>query len=464
MTATERPEGAGSWLEGRTSGVLGLGVTGQAAVRALVAAGAPPALLADSGDDAAATARAGIAAALAPEADLRLGAGPADLADLDVLIVSPGVPRHHPLLVAAQSRGTEIVAEVEAAWRLSGGATRLIGVTGTNGKTTVTRRISALMDAPAAGNIGTALSGVIAVADPPAWCVAELSSFQLRFTSELTCEVGVVCNVAPDHLDWHGDAVDYRGAKARVWAHSQTAVIGDDAGAEALAVEHPPAGRLIAARTGPPGDGEVGVADGTIVDRTGGTATVVADLGDLGGDPAPHTVANAVVAVAAARAAGAPVDGMAPRLAAFQAGPHRMAVVATTDGVTWIDDSKATNPHAAGAALASARRIIWICGGLAKGLDPGGLAPLVADRVDHVLTIGTSAPAFEALAGSVGVPAEGCTTLDVAVSRAAQIAEPGQTVLLSPACASMDQFSDYAERGRAFAALVPRHARPGATP
>jgi UDP-N-acetylmuramoylalanine--D-glutamate ligase len=416
--------------------VLGLGASGLAMLAALRTVGWPV-RAADARTDVAGDGPAGAAL----PADTVLGPlGPELLDGVDLVCTSPGVPPTTPALQAAADRGTPVWSEPELAWRLSAGRTRLVAVTGTNGKTTTTQMIAACLGAPAAGNIGvplvTALTegvadGDAAPAGPPPLVVAELSSFQLHHCHQLRPDVAVLLNVADDHLDWHGGMAAYRADKARIWQAQRPAdtavVLGSDAGAVATAAAHPPPGRLVTARVG----------DGVL------------DPGGLQA-PGPHNAANATVAAHAAIAAGADPDHVRRTLADFRTGAHRLELVRTLDGVDWVNDSKATNPHAALAALSSYDDVIWIAGGLNKGLTFDSLAPALPGRVRHLLAIGSCGPEVAAVGRTAGVPTEEVGDLRTAVARARQLARAGTTVLLAPAAASMDQFTDYAHRGDTF--------------
>lgn len=443
--------------------VLGAGRSGQAAARAL-AARQPRSLVvveerdSDTTRAAAEALRAdGIAVVIGPDAAtdlLRRDPRP------DLVVTSPGVPQSHPLLAA----GIPVWSEPELAVRLNAGRTRLVAVTGTNGKTSTTELLGACLDAPTAGNIGTPLVEVLASPSPPPLVVAELSSFQLKFTSRLRPEVAVLLNVAPDHLDWHGSLEDYGAAKARIWAaqHATDTVVSnaDDAGARAVVAAHPPPGLHVTFTLEPPGPDQVGVADGHLVARSlpGAEPVALVAVDDLAAR-GPHNLANALAAAAAALAAGAEPASLAGPLSAFRPGPHRLEPVATVAGVAYVNDSKATNPHAAAAALSSFERVVWIAGGLGKGLDFRSLRDVIAARVRAAVTIGSAGPAIAAVARDAGVEVVEAGDLARAVPIAARLAAPGDTVLLAPACASMDQFRDYAERGQAFrdavAALAP---------
>ncbi|HUH07238.1 MAG TPA: UDP-N-acetylmuramoyl-L-alanine--D-glutamate ligase [Egibacteraceae bacterium] len=458
-----------SGFEGLRVLVVGLGVSGAAATRALLAAGADVRAT-DSGAGPEASSRAAELAAAGAEVRLSDSAPESLLEGREAVVTSPGVPQSAPLLAAAIGSGLPVWSEPELAWRMARGRTRLIAVTGTNGKTTTTQLISACLDAPAAGNIGSPLVEVLSAAEPPPLVVAELSSFQLRFTDTLRAEVGVLLNIADDHLDWHGSPEQYANAKARIWAGQQAsdwAVFNrEDARASQLAADLPPgAGRAVGFTADSPGPGDIGIADGWVVTRraAGEPQRVVAidDLRLTG----PHNLANVCAAVAAAQCAGASPDELAAPLAAFEPGPHRLELVAAVGGVDYVNDSKATNPHAAAAALQTFGSVVWIAGGLGKGVSFEPLADLIRERARAVITIGESGPSIAALARRLGVRAVEAGDLATAVSAAAALAAPGDTVLLAPACASMDQFRDYAERGEAFRTAAQRLAHapaPGA--
>ena len=454
--ADETPDDGSAGLAQRRVLVIGAGRSGAAVAHALRRRGTPVTVL-ETGT--APAVRAAVDDLAAAGAGVLLADDAVNLDAVDLIVPSPGVPEHHPLLVAALAARVPVWSEPELAWRLAGGRTRLVAVTGTNGKTTTTQMLAACLGAPAAGNIGTPLVTLLESDHAPSTVVAELSSFQLRFSHALRPHVAVLLNVAPDHLDWHGDLAAYRRAKARVWQRQRsgdTAVAGiDDEGVRRALEQHPPPAAVVGFTAAPPRPGQVGVEDGAIVANLDGSATRVVAVDELG-VTGPHNVANACAAAAAALAAGAEPAALAAPLRDYRAGAHRLETIATLAGVRYVDDSKATNPHAAAAALASFSpgTVVWIAGGLGKGLEFSSLEPLVARHVKAAMTIGTSGPAIAAVARRAGAAVVEAGTLDVAVARAAEVASPGDTVLLAPACASMDQFVDYAERGAAFRAAV----------
>jgi len=443
--------------------VVGLGVSGEAAARELLRRGVAVNVV-DAAHGPALVARA--EALRAAGATVRLGrSAAADVEAVDLVVTSPGVPQDGPVLAAAIRRGVPVYSEPELAWRLAAGRIRPLAGKGTHGKNPTTELLAACLGALAAGNIGTPLVSVLGADEPPAVVVAELSSFQLQFTHTLRPEVAVLLNLAPDHLDWHGGLDGYQAAKARVWRSQRPSdwaiVNAEDAGAQAIAAAHPPPGRRAAFTLSPPRQGQVGVDGGAIVAFLGEEPVEVVGVGELA-IRGPHNLANAAATVAAACCAGADPSALAAPMRGYSAGAHRLEVVATVDGVVYVNDSKATNPHAAAAALASfggaddggGRRVVWIAGGLAKGLTFESLRAEVARYVRAATTIGTAGPDLARLVEELGLPVIQAGTLDVAVRAAADLARPGDTVLLAPACASMDQFRDYAERGRAFRSAV----------
>lgn len=372
---------------------------------------------------------------------------PGLLDGVDVVVTSPGFPERSRPVVDTLEAGIELISEVEFAWRHLP-LRPTVAVTGTNGKTTVTGLVADMLGrsgrlAPAFGNIGTALS--TAVEEPPDVVVVEVSSFQLRFIDTFHPTVAVITNLAPDHLDWHGSFANYEAAKARILERQQpddlTVFDADDPGATRLAARSPARRHPVSGRSRP--EQGSGVEDGALVS---GRARIGLDR--LGVDD-PAFLADLVAAAAAALDVGADPDDVAAVWEGFRPAPHRRTTVAVIGGVTFVDDSKATNPHAALAAIRSFDSVVLIAGGLAKGLD---LAPLVTEpRVRRVVAIGEAAAALEAVDPRRVVAA---ASMGEAVQRAMEAARPGDTVLLAPGCASFDMFDSYAARGEAFAAAV----------
>ncbi|MGH3650303.1 MAG: UDP-N-acetylmuramoyl-L-alanine--D-glutamate ligase, partial [Acidimicrobiia bacterium] len=368
------------------------------------------------------------------------------LEGIDLVIASPGFSVRARPVVDTLERGVPIWSEIEFAYRHL--SSPVIAVTGTNGKTSVTEAAAAMLDAsgleaPATGNIGAPLSDFADTRYDV--LVVEVSSFQLRFTEEFHPVAAAITNVAVDHLDWHGSAYAYREAKARIYANqtaSDTLVYDiDDEGASKLAADavaqlYPVSGRRV-----PQGGGGY---DG----RSLRVGEVAVDSADLVSDDPTHLV-NLACAAALALRVGATAAGVATGAIHYRPGAHRRTVIGEGDGVRWVNDSKATNPHAAVASIRAHEAVILIAGGLAKGVD---LRPLAEeDNVRMVIGIGEAGPSLVEAAGERGRLAG---TLEIAVEVAANAARPGETVLLAPGCASFDQFASYGARGDRFTELV----------
>jgi UDP-N-acetylmuramoylalanine--D-glutamate ligase len=344
-------------------------------------------------------------------------------------------------------------------------------VTGTNGKTTTTSMLHAMLVAAGrrallCGNIG---DPVLDVLDQPAELLAvELSSFQLHWAPSLRPEAGAVLNVAEDHLDWHQTMDAYARDKARV-LDGRVAVVGLDDPVAAGLLSTAAAPVQVGFRLGEPAPGELGVRDGVLVDNAFGNDVRLAEAAAIP-VAGPVGVLNALAAAALARAVDVPAEAIAEALSAFQVGRHRAEVIDVIDGVTYVDDSKATNPHAAQASITAYPRVVWIAGGLLKGASVDELVATVANRLVGAVLIGRDrrliadalsrhapdVPVVELVTGEdSGVQGANVTQLMAAVVDAARgIARPGDTVLLAPAGASFDQFSGYGQRGDAFASAV----------
>ncbi|WP_443079015.1 UDP-N-acetylmuramoyl-L-alanine--D-glutamate ligase [Streptosporangium sp. NBC_01495] len=396
------------------------------------------------------------------------------------LIVTTGWPPHHPLLAAAAAAGIEVIGEVELAWRLRPeGAAPWLALTGTNGKTTAVRMLTSMLLAAghralAVGNVGTPV--VEAVTGPCDVLAVELSSFQLHRSPSVAPYAAAVLNVAPDHLDWHGSMEEYARVKGEIFAKAGTVVHNaDDEWATRLAAPYQSAaGRGGAVRSvgftlGTPRPGQLGVVEDLLVDRAfvadpANNAEELASLADV--RPfAPHNVANALAAAALARAYGVPAAAVREGLLAFVPDPHRIAHVARVAEVDYVDDSKATNPHAAAASLAAYPSIVWVAGGQLKGADVGELVRRAAPRLRGAVLLGADRERIrEALARHAGnvpvveVAGQDTGVMDRVVTEAARLAAPGDTVLLAPAGASLDMFAGYPARGEAFARAVHRLA------
>jgi UDP-N-acetylmuramoylalanine--D-glutamate ligase len=396
----------------------------------------------------------------------------------DLVVTSPGFRTDSPLALAAREAGVPMVGEPELAWWLGDdpavcpdGPPRWLAVTGTNGKTTTTTMLEAILraageDTVACGNIG--LPVVDALRAGHRVLAVELSSFQLEWSPSVRPFAGAVLNLAEDHLDWHGSMAAYGAAKARV-LRGEVAVAGlDDREAAALLIAAP-APRHVGFTRGEPGPGELGIVDGQLVDRAFGDGEVLAETADVV-PPGPPGELNALAAAALARAHGVASEAVAAGLRAVAPGAHRGAVVAEAGGVRWVDDSKATNPHAAAASLAAHPRVVWVAGGLLKGADVADLVVAHRDRLAGAVVLGRDR---DRVAAALARHAPEVPVLDVgggddevmgdrdtddgmvrAARAAASLAHPGDTVLLAPAAASMDMFRDYAARGDAFAAAA----------
>ncbi|GAA4184920.1 UDP-N-acetylmuramoyl-L-alanine--D-glutamate ligase [Streptosporangium oxazolinicum] len=456
--------------------VAGLGVSGTAVARAMAGRGEKVVVL-EGRDGERARVIAGELTALGVE--VRFGE-PAEPPAGTSLIVTTGWPPHHPLLAAAAAAGIEVIGEVELAWRLRPeGAAPWLALTGTNGKTTAVRMLTAMLLAAghralAVGNVGTPV--VEAVTGPGDVLAVELSSFQLHRSPSIAPYAAAVLNVAPDHLDWHGSMEEYARVKGEIFARAGTIVHNaDDEWAARLAAPYESAaGRGGAARSvgftlAVPRPGQLGVVEDLLVDRAFvadpvGNAEELASLADI--RPfAPHNVANALAAAALARAYGVPAAAVREGLLAFVPDPHRIAHVARVAEVDYVDDSKATNPHAAAASLAAYPSIVWVAGGQLKGADVGELVRRAAPRLRGAVLLGADRERIrEALARHAGnvpvveVAGQDTGVMDRVVTEAARLAAPGDTVLLAPAGASLDMFAGYPARGEAFARAVHRLA------
>jgi UDP-N-acetylmuramoylalanine--D-glutamate ligase len=461
--------------------VAGVGVTGFAAADALLDLGALVTVLDDRDDDDARE-RATILEVLG--ADVRLGEPAVHSLpqDVDLVVASPGWRPASPLLGQAGARGVPVWGEVELAWRLrplraDGTAAPWLAVTGTNGKTTTVQMLAAMLQAAglrttAAGNVGTPVITALRHPEPYDVLAVELSSFQLHAISSLSAQAAVVLNVAPDHLDWHGSYEAYRADKGRIYQRAQVACVYPlaDPGIEALVrnADVVEGCRAIGITAGIPPVGSVGVVDDVLADRAfvDNRRTAAAELATVDDvrPLAPHTLMDALAAAALARAHGVPPAAVRDGLRAFRPDAHRITeVAADAAGVRWIDDSKATNPHAAEASLQAFDPVVWVAGGLAKGATFDGLVQAVRPRLRGVVLIGVDRrPLSEALRRHApDVPVievddgeTGLQVMDRAVAAASRLMRPGDTVLLAPACASQDQFRDYGARGDAFAAAV----------
>jgi UDP-N-acetylmuramoylalanine--D-glutamate ligase len=374
------------------------------------------------------------------------GWDPVLLNGVDLVVTSPGFPERSLPIVEALEWGIPVWSEIEFAWRQLD--IPVAAVTGTNGKTTVTEATAAMLeasglDAPATGNIGSPLSDHVDRGHDA--MVVEVSSFQLRFCEDFHPVAAAITNVAVDHLDWHGSEHSYRSAKARIFMNQTPEDLlvydADDEGAVTLVGSAPSELFPVSGHHLPPGGGGVD-GDRLVI------GDVEISIGEMHSNDPTHLVDIAAAGAVALRM-GATSDGVARAAKGFTPGAHRRTVVSRSAGITWIDDSKATNPHAALASIRAVGPVVLIAGGLPKGTD---VTPLAREpNVRHVLGIGEAGPELASAAGDKG---RDVGTLDRAVEMAAELADPGDTVLLAPGCASFDQFDSYSERGDRFAELV----------
>lgn len=402
----------------------------------------------------------------------------------DLLVTSPGIRPKHELLTWAANEGIEIWVDIDLAWRLRDKTPKVadwIMITGTNGKTTTVQLVEAMVNASgrraiACGNIGTPI--LDAVRDPDGFdvLVVELSSFQLHYLSEQISPVAAaVLNLADDHIDWHGTFAEYGRVKGKVFTNSQIACVYNVADPATMRMVEDAdvveGARAIGFGLGAPRRSELGYVENILCDRAfiedrAETALELATFEDIAeiGVVTPHLLANVAAAAALARSIGVSADEIRAAIRSFKLDGHRIEAVAYAHEIAWFDDSKATNPHAASASLASFERVVWIVGGLLKGVDIAPLVEKFADKLAGAVVIGVDRQpvldAFASLAPAVPLhevvagAGEGEVVMTEAVRAAMGFASAGDTVLLAPAAASMDQFKDYADRGDKFAAAV----------
>ncbi len=413
-------------------------------------------------------------------ATVRLGPGMTDKLpdEVDLVVTSPGWHPTAPLLAQAVERGVPIWGELELAWRLRDPEhpAPWLGVTGTNGKTTTTRMLDAMLReaglrSVACGNIG--LSIVEVVMDPTPYDVlaVEVSAFQMHFASSVRFESAAVLNIAEDHLDWYPSIEEYAADKGKVYdgvEHACVYNVADPVTRRLVETADVVEGaRAIGFTLGIPDVGMLGLVDGVLADRAfiDQRQTSAAELSTVDAlySSAPHFVANALAAAALARSHGVSPAQVGGALRAFRPDAHRIAMVAVVDDVTYIDDSKATNPHAAESSLTAYQTVVWIAGGLAKGATFDALVEKTRDRLRGVVLLGRDREVIaQALARHapdvpvITLTAGDTSAMDTAVRAAAGLAQRGDTVLLAPGCASMDMFDNYGARGDAFAEAVTR--------
>src|ERR1700761_5631209 len=467
--------------------VAGARVTGRAILAALTRFGAEATLCDDDPAMLAPYAERGVATA-DPATAIQ------HIAEYALVVTSPGFQPSSPVLAADAAAGVPIWGDVELAWRLDaagvyGPPRRWLVVTGTNGKTTTTSMLHDMLIAAGrrsvlCGNIG---DPVLDVLEQPADVLAvELSSFQLFWAPSLRPEAGAVLNIAEDHLDWHPTMAEYTAAKARV-LNGRVAVVGLDDSRAAMLLDTAAAPVRAGFRLGEPAAGELGVSDGQLVDRAFADDLALLPVESIP-VPGPVGVLDALAAAALARCVDVPAEAIAAAIASCRVGRHRAEVVAVAEGITYVDDSKATNPHAAEASVLAYPRVVWIAGGLLKGASVHETVARIAPRLVGAVLIGQDraqvaealsrhapdVPVVQVVTGEDAgmyataespvayvtkvIPSSdealGIRVMNAAVAAARDLAHPGDTVLLAPAGASFDQFTGYADRGDAFAAAV----------
>ena len=440
-------------LKGLDLLILGAGVTGAALERFCVAHGANVSILDDRAEGAQ-----------------------RELPDrIDLAIVSPGWRADHPSVREITSRSIPLFSEIDFAWEMKQSLApqqRWVALTGTNGKTTTIQMIESIMKVAgiagvACGNVGRT---VIESISPEFELLAiELSSFQIQWSEKPHFDSIAILNISADHIDWHGSFDAYRDAKLKLIELSDRSLINlSDATLSRLWPELAQrlGPRLIPFHLGSPASGEIGVVEDLIVDRAlvadPMNAEVLVELDRLP-SKAPHNVSNAMAAAAMAKLIGIDGDAIAQGLANFHIDHHRLEMIGEYKGVRWVDDSKATNPHAAMAAILSFPAVIWIAGGLAKGASMDELIRATSSHLRAAILIGRDAPVIRAALErnkpgvkivEVDSQPSGEEVMRQVVTYAKNLASQGDTVLLAPACASMDQFTSYAHRGDAFQSAV----------
>ena len=456
-------------LDGKRILVAGAGVTGAACARALEKRGSHVTIV-----DEKVTALEGFTV-ITPSR--------VDFANFDLLLVSPGWREDHPVVVAARAARIALINEVDLAWSLKAPGQKWLALTGTNGKTTTVELAAAMLRsgglaAVACGNVGTTVIEVVESVEKYDYLVLELSSFQLHWLEDAEFVSSAVLNIAQDHLDWHGSFDAYASDKLSILDKSMTAILNSQDGEIVTSTTHWQ-GRKVFFSLDTPSPGEMGVVEELLVDRAfvadPQEAAMICELVEVT-PTVPHNVSNALAAAGLARTVGVSHEAIRSAITEFAPGRHRIETVLERDGVTWINDSKATNPHAASAAIMSALSVIWIAGGLAKGATMGELVERIKSRVRLAILIGEDreliadaltehAPDIEII--RIDTPSQyskggdNNALMEMVVRAAKERANSGDTVLLAPACASMDQFVSYSDRGDRFRAAVEKVVRDG---
>jgi UDP-N-acetylmuramoylalanine--D-glutamate ligase len=440
--------------------ILGAGVTGSAVAASLKSRGALVTIADDNSVDA-----------VKPDA--------INLADFDAVVISPGWRQDHPLVVKVLASDVQLVNEIDLAWQIRNEIApgqKWLALTGTNGKTTTVEMVAKILQtaglkAVACGNVGDTVIEAVDRKDSYDYLVLELSSFQLHWAKQAQFVSAAILNIADDHLDWHGTFDAYADAKFSILDRTDLAVLNAD-DPQVVTRANRFTGRKVFFSLDTPGPGEIGVVEELLVDRAfvadPQEAAMMCELKDIT-PTVPHNVSNALAAAALARTVGVSHEHIQKALQEFKPGRHRIETVYESDSISWVDDSKATNPHAAAASLMSHLSVVWIAGGLAKGADMNSLIQRCKTRIKAVILIGADrqliADALHEYAPDtpfilLDAPADylrggaSNSLMEAVVAQAATLVAPGDTVLMAPACASMDQFISYADRGDRFAAAV----------
>ena len=440
--------------------ILGAGVTGSAVANSLRSRGGLVTITDDNAQDA-----------LRPET--------INLANFDAVVISPGWRQDHPLVAQVLSSNLHILNEIDLAWQIRSEIApqqKWLALTGTNGKTTTVEMVAKILQtaglkAVACGNVGDTVIEAVDRKNAFDYLVLELSSFQLHWAKQAQFFSAAILNIADDHLDWHGTFDAYADAKFSILDRADIAILNADDEQVVLRANRF-TGRKVFFSLDTPAPGEIGVVEELLVDRAFVAdpleAAMICELKDIT-PTVPHNVSNALAAAALARTVDVSHEHIQKALQEFKPGRHRIETVYESNSISWINDSKATNPHAASASLMSHLSVVWIAGGLAKGAEMSSLVQRCKGRIKAAILIGADrqliedalqehapdiprilldAPADYARGGDSNA------LMEAVVSQAAKLVAPGDTVLMAPACASMDQFISYADRGDRFAAAV----------
>ena len=390
---------------------------------------------------------------------------------IELAIVSPGWKMDHPAILKLKSAGTKVIGEIDFAWQVKqvlAPNQKWIALTGTNGKTTTIKMIESIFQAAkvngvACGNVGQTVISSVCVEKPFDYLAIELSSFQIQWSELPRYQSVAILNIAEDHIDWHGSFEDYAAAKLKLLKQAEKSFVNKS---DPELVKRVGKETVIWFSLETPSPNELGLVENLLIDRTfsptPSQANEIAELVDIT-PTAPHNVLNALAASALVLSIGINYEAIKLGLRNFSPDHHRMELVLSKNEINWIDDSKATNPHAAAASLLSYFQIIWIAGGLAKGASMDELVSRCAKRIKSVILIGQDrelisdafakfSPATEII--RVDQSTDSKQLMNDVVMQAIKLAKPGDTVLLAPACASMDQFDSYVERGQLFAQAV----------